>query len=720
MDAARDRRPRRARRPARRPAAARLHGRSGRRCARSRWSTTSCAAPTSCPPAGSTCRRAAPSACERSDDEALFAHTVGHDSLKRFLFPPQLAIWRARRGATEGSRSSAPEPPPRYAFLGVRSCDLHAVAIQDRVFIGDRYVDPDYEARRRDAFFVAVNCGPRRRHVLLRVDGHRPAGRPRGYDLALTELLDERRPPLRRGGRQRARRRGARRRSRTARAEGDERGAPTATAERARASMGRTLDITDIRDLLQANAEHPRWDEVADRCLSCGNCTLVCPTCFCSTAEDTHRPGRRRGRAHAVVGLVLHARALLRPRRQRARGPGRSRYRQWMTHKLSTWIDQFGTSGCVGCGRCITWCPVAIDITEETAAIRARLRRRHATIEELLAEVPALRALAPEHRERDRRLRAQPRLRTPASGSCARASRRMPSTSSARAPWRSRPRVPRRGAGDRSRPCTTATCSAGHGSCRRTARRSTRARSGTTHAMAIDGACLRGKCEADPALGYDLLKLVATVFVERLQDTRLRLLDLYGKVGRWLTCRAAVPASPTSSARPPTRGRCDSSRPSARRAALRPGPVRDALRVRRRRGADLGQRASATTARSCTPMRAVGAVTAALCAAEPGDVLGVRGPFGTAWPLREAEGHDVVVVAGGIGLAPLRPVVHDAARAPRALRRVSRPLRRALARRAALRRRARALARRFDVDVDVTVDARRRRLARARRGGHRA
>src|SRR6266536_2195511 len=94
----------------------------------------------------------------RADDEALFAHTVGHDSLKRFLFPPQLAIWRARRG-TDGALEVDEPPPPRYAFLGVRSCDLHAVAIQDRVFVGGRYVDADYEARRRDAFFVAVNCG---------------------------------------------------------------------------------------------------------------------------------------------------------------------------------------------------------------------------------------------------------------------------------------------------------------------------------------------------------------------------------------------------------------------------------------------------------------------------------------------------------------------------------------------------------------------------------
>ena len=58
------------------------------------------------------------------------------------------------------------------------------------------------------------------------------------------------------------------------------------------------------------------------------------------------------------------------------RASGRSRYRQWMTHKLSTWFDQFGSSGCVGCGRCITWCPVGIDITEEVAAIRATEEER--------------------------------------------------------------------------------------------------------------------------------------------------------------------------------------------------------------------------------------------------------------------------------------------------------------------------------------------------------
>ncbi len=304
----------------------------------------------------------------RGDDEALFAHTVGHDSLKRFLFPPHLSIWRARRGADGALEVQEPEPPPRYAFLGVRSCDLHAVAIQDRVFMGDRYVDADYEARRRDAFFVAVNCGRAGGTCFCTSMGTGPRVQS-GYDLALTELLDgdghrfvvevgsERGADVLAELDHRA-------------AADDEAGAPDAAAARAAASMGRTLDVSDIRDLLQANAEHPRWDEVADRCLSCGNCTMVCPTCFCSTVEDTTdlsggetEHARLWDSCFTLGHSYVHGGSV--------RQTGRSRYRQWMTHKLSTWIDQFGTSGCVGCGRCITWCPVAIDITEETAAIRA-------------------------------------------------------------------------------------------------------------------------------------------------------------------------------------------------------------------------------------------------------------------------------------------------------------------------------------------------------------
>jgi Fe-S-cluster-containing hydrogenase component 2 len=134
--------------------------------------------------------------------------------------------------------------------------------------------------------------------------------------------------------------------------------------------MGRQMDTAGIKELLYRNYEHPRWDDVASRCLTCGNCTMVCPTCFCTTVEEvadlTGDHAERWQRWDSCFTLDfshVHGGSV--------RASTKARYRQWMTHKLASWIDQFGSSGCVGCGRCITWCPVAIDITEEVRAIRA-------------------------------------------------------------------------------------------------------------------------------------------------------------------------------------------------------------------------------------------------------------------------------------------------------------------------------------------------------------
>jgi Fe-S-cluster-containing hydrogenase component 2 len=121
--------------------------------------------------------------------------------------------------------------------------------------------------------------------------------------------------------------------------------------------------------MLYRSYGNPRWDEVATRCLACGNCTMVCPTCFCHAVEDASDLGGQiaeRWRSWDSCFSLDFARVGT----GRVRNSTLSRYRQWLTHKLATWIDQFGTSGCVGCGRCITWCPVGIDITEEVRAIR--------------------------------------------------------------------------------------------------------------------------------------------------------------------------------------------------------------------------------------------------------------------------------------------------------------------------------------------------------------
>jgi ferredoxin len=304
---------------------------------------------------------------ERREDDAVFGHNVGPESWKRELFPPTLKLWRSHRGE-DGALELDAEPGerPRYAFIGVRSCDLHAIAVQDRIFMEGNFADRDYEARRTGAFIVAVNCGQAGGTCFCVSMGTGPRA-TQGFDLALTELLDGEHRLLVEVGSERGAELMAEVPHRDA--SPDDLVAADEVAERTAGQMGRSMDVTDIRDLLLDNLDHPRWDEVATRCLSCGNCTMVCPTCFCSAVDDhTDLAGgeaervRRWDSCFTAEHSYIHGGSV--------RPDTRSRYRQWMTHKLATWIDQFGSSGCVGCGRCITWCPVAIDITEEVAAIR--------------------------------------------------------------------------------------------------------------------------------------------------------------------------------------------------------------------------------------------------------------------------------------------------------------------------------------------------------------
>jgi ferredoxin len=304
---------------------------------------------------------------QKRNDEARFGHTVGPQSWKRYLFPPSTLLMTASK-TPDGFAVEAPsQTAPSYAFIGVRSCDLNAIAIQDRVFLNGPYVDPTYKARRAAAFIVAVNCGQAARTCFCLSMETGPMCRT-GYDLALTEILEDGRHEfLIESGSDRGTT--VLEELPTEPAEESDRSAAQRMVDRAASQMGRTMDTTGIKELLYRNMEHPRWENVASRCLSCANCTMVCPTCFCSSVEDvTDLTGdhterwKRWDSCFTADHSYIHGGSV--------RPTTLSRYRQWMTHKLATWIDQFQTSGCVGCGRCFTWCPVGIDITEEVRAIR--------------------------------------------------------------------------------------------------------------------------------------------------------------------------------------------------------------------------------------------------------------------------------------------------------------------------------------------------------------
>ena len=313
---------------------------------------------------------------KRRHDQALFGYAVGPHAWKKFLHPPSVRLWQASRTEHGFQIAAQQSETSKYAFIGVRSCELHAIAIQDRVFMHGDLTDPIYRARREQLCIIAVNCG-QAGGTCFCVSMQTGPQVSSGYDLAVTEVLEGQSHyfvvevgselgmdilttvPYR-----------AANQSDIQRSE--------AIVASTAAHMGRSMDTSGIKNLLYQNLEHPQWEKVASRCLTCANCTMVCPTCFCTTVEDTtDLTGEcaerwRRWDSCFTMDFSYIAGGSV-------RSSAKSRYRQWMTHKLASWIDQFGTSGCVGCGRCITWCPVAIDITEEVRAIRETpVRKREA------------------------------------------------------------------------------------------------------------------------------------------------------------------------------------------------------------------------------------------------------------------------------------------------------------------------------------------------------
>lgn len=303
---------------------------------------------------------------QRGDDR-LFGYAVGPQSWKHYLHPPMLSLWRAEK-RERGFEIIAPEETlPRFAFLGVRACELKAIVIQDRVFLGDSFTDPHYRRRREGAFIIALNCSHAGGTCFCASMNTGPKAEA-GFDLALTELIgSDVHSFLVEIGSVEGAELLAEVSSREASSE--DRAQAEAVVANTAANMGRKMEADGLKELLARNLDHKRWDEVAQRCLTCANCTMVCPTCFCTSVEDASdlagekaERSRRWDSCFTMDFSYLHGGSV--------RNSPKSRYRQWMTHKLSTWFDQFGTSGCVGCGRCISWCPVGIDITEEVHAIR--------------------------------------------------------------------------------------------------------------------------------------------------------------------------------------------------------------------------------------------------------------------------------------------------------------------------------------------------------------
>jgi NAD(P)H-flavin reductase/Pyruvate/2-oxoacid:ferredoxin oxidoreductase delta subunit len=438
---------------------------------------------------------------ERGDQRA-FGFTVGPISPKRWLFPSPLSVNVGSRDGRSVAFDRVPNDPPKLAFLGVRACELAAMGIHDRVLLGGPYTDEDYRARRENALVIAVNCTAAGATCFCTSMGTGPEARD-GFDLALTELDDGfvvqvgspagadlvARLPVRA-------------------ADTEQASSAAEAVARVAQEIGDPVPIAGLHDRLLAQFDSPEWARIAERCLSCANCTMVCPTCFCNTIIQQSALDGQTSTSERIWDSCFTA-GFARVAGGNFRSRPRDRYRQWLTHKFATWVDQFDSFGCVGCGRCITWCPVGIDVRAELQAIAPPLAPR------------------PE-------------------------------------PTKPRP------------------------------------------VAAAPGSYVTGRVMAVHQETVD----VTTLTVGALDDPFLA-----GEPGQFaMVDLPSFPQLPISISR----------------------YGRDTVDF---------------------TIRAAGPATAALTGLGPGDELGLRGPLGAPWPIERAMVHDVVIVTGGIGLAPLRPLI---------------------------------------------------------------
>ncbi len=279
----------------------------------------------------------------------------GPDSPKIYLYPPEHLLFTV----SPEWKVELPTTPEDYiAFFGIKPCDLASIKVLDRVLLD---VDEYYRTLRKRLVVIVENCTQPGNTCFCATMGTGPRAM-NGFDIAFTRLGDK-----------------------LVIEAGSEFGLKLlnllelepiddttyrdfeSTIRRATDKAKAGFELENLPELLELNIESKVYKEITERCLGCSNCNMVCPTCFCFDVLDIPELNGSAKRVRVWDGCLNFVYA------QVAGGHFRrdlwARYRHFILHKFTYWIKQFGTYGCVGCGRCITWCPTGIDIRESVRKV---------------------------------------------------------------------------------------------------------------------------------------------------------------------------------------------------------------------------------------------------------------------------------------------------------------------------------------------------------------
>jgi ferredoxin len=282
---------------------------------------------------------------------------------KKLFFLPEEKLFSFLRKEKGRVDIKEEEKEAKRALFGVHPCDVKALLLLDQVMKGD-FLDPYYVKRRQKTILIAMNCTQPRENCFCTSFDTGPELKE-GYDLLLTDLdrkylvevgtLDGKR---------------LLERVKTSKAGKGDVKKKKQKIEGAREKIKKKIETEGLEADLKKNFNHEKWKEVKDKCLFCGSCTHVCPTCFCYNVSDfnahTLKSGERIRNWDSCLTLEFAEVAL----GGNFRKDREARIKQRIYHKLAYFKEQFGSFGCVGCGRCIDTCVKDIDITEVINEIR--------------------------------------------------------------------------------------------------------------------------------------------------------------------------------------------------------------------------------------------------------------------------------------------------------------------------------------------------------------